>query len=56
MNYKGYTILPSQVCFTIRWFIYGDGECGNGFFGMHFESYEKACEAIDKKTSAYSLL
>ena len=47
MKYKGYTILTGVVCFDIRWFIYGEGEYGNGFFGRHFESYEKACEAID---------
>lgn len=52
MKYKGYTILTGVVCFDIRWFSYGEGECGDGFFGRHFESYEKACEAIDEYTTA----
>lgn len=48
MEYKGYEIITGAVCFDVRWFIYGEGEYGNDFFGRHFESYEKACEAIDE--------
>ena len=43
MEYKGYTLIPEAVCFDVRWFVYGDG-----FFGLSYETYEKACEAIDQ--------
>jgi len=44
MNYKGFLIESQIVCFTIRYFVYG-----NGFISCtSYESIEEAEQAIDK--------
>lgn len=45
IKYKNYEIIPQTVCFSIRYFVYGDGFCGF----EHFESISIAEKEIDKR-------